>query len=140
MRNLLVLVGVALLGMGVYETTSTLSFTGRARVVAAKVLEVEERTGPPKPRQNTPVHVSFSLPNMPEQQAVTHLPLLQTLKAGDSLYLLVDPQNPQDVRLPMISELWALPLAYLASGIALLGGVMLLKGGLRKDWGVVEHK
>jgi hypothetical protein len=43
------------------------------------------------------------------------------------IYILVDPLKPQDVRLPLLSELWARPLAYLLSGIALAAGILVVK-------------
>jgi hypothetical protein len=55
------------------------------------------------------------------------MPLLRAVKDGDSIPLLVDPTNPQIVKLPYISELWATPLAYLISGVALVSAVLFLK-------------
>lgn len=127
MRRLLALVAVVLLGMGLYESQEVSSYLSRAVAVQGTVVAVETRTGPPKPTQNTPVHVSFSLPSGGPQTAITRLPLLQKLKEGDSIYILVDPTNPQDVRLPLISELWARPLAYLVSGVVLVAGILIVK-------------
>lgn len=141
MKKLLALVGVVLLSIGVYQTTETVSFVSRAVTVPAVVTLVEARTGSPKPTQNTPVHVKFNLPAGEEHSAITNLPLLQKVKAGDTIYLLVDPARPETARLPLLSELWARPLAYLVSGFVLVCGVLVVK--VRKgDWatpGVAER-
>ena len=127
MRRILALVAVVLLGMGLYESQEVSSYLSRAVTVQGTVVAVETRTGPPKPTQNTPIHVSFSLPSGGAHTAIARLPLLQKLKEGDSIYILVDPTNPQDVRLPLISELWARPLAYLVSGVLLVAGILVAK-------------
>jgi hypothetical protein len=127
MKKFLTLVGVVLLALGVYQSTDTASFLSRAVSVPATVTLVEARTGSPKPTQNTPVHVKFNLPSGEERSAITNLPLLQNVKAGDTIYLLVDPARPELVKLPLLSELWARPLAYLISGFVLVCGVLVVK-------------
>ena len=127
MKRILALVGIILLGLGLYKANELTSFLSRAIPLTATVTSVETRPGPPKPTQNTPVHIRFTLPNGEERAAITNLPLLQALKEGDSLPILVDPSNPQFVKLPLLSELWATPLAYLLSGLALVGAVLFLK-------------
>lgn len=127
MRRLLALVGVMLLSIGVYQANELTSFLGRATLVTAVITSVEVRSGPPKPAQNTPVHVRYKLPNGDEVAAITHMPLLRALKDGDSISLLVDPNDPQVVKLPYLSELWAVPLAYLLCGLVLVCAVLFLK-------------
>jgi hypothetical protein len=127
MRKVLALVAIVLLGMGLYESREVSYFLSRALTVQGTVITVETRQGPPKPTQNTPVHVKFALPSGETHAAITRLPLLQKLKEGDSIYLLVDPKDPQDVRVPLLSELWARPLAYLVSGIVLVAGILIVK-------------
>ena len=127
MRKLLALTAVILLGMGLYESREVSSFLSTALTVQGTVVAVETRTGPPKPTQNTPVHVRFSLPSGESHTAIARLPLLQKVKEGDLIYILVDPLKPQAVRLPLLSELWARPLAYLLSGIALAAGILVVK-------------
>ena len=127
MKKLLVLVGVVLLSLGVYQSTETASFLSRARSLPATVTLVEVRQGSPKPSQNTPVHIKFNLPSGEERSAITNLPLLQNVEAGNTIYVLVDPGRPEIVRLPLLSELWARPLAYLISGFALVCAVLVVK-------------
>jgi hypothetical protein len=127
MKKFLALVGVVLLGLGVYQSTETASFLSRALSVPATVTLVEGRTGSPKPTQNTPVHVTFKLPSGEDRSAITNLPLLQNVKAGDTIYILIDPARPEAVKLPLLSELWARPLAYLISGFILVCGVLVVK-------------
>jgi hypothetical protein len=127
MKTILSLVAMVLLGMGLYESRSISSFLSTAITVQGTVVAVETRGGPPKPTQNTPVHVRFTLPSGDARTAITRLPLLQKVKEGDSIYLLVDPSDPQDVRLPLLSELWARPLAYLLSGVVLVAGILVVK-------------
>jgi hypothetical protein len=127
MKKLLALVGVVLLSMGVYQTTETVSFVSRAVTVPATVTLVEARTGSPKPTQNTPVHVKFNLPSGEERSAITNLPLLQNVKAGDVVYVMVDQTRPEFVKMPLLSELWARPLAYLISGFLLVVGLLVIR-------------
>ena len=63
MKTILSLVAVVLLGMGLYESREVSSYLSNALTVQGTVVAVETRTGPPKPTQNTPVHVRFTLPS-----------------------------------------------------------------------------
>jgi hypothetical protein len=127
MKKLIALAGIVCLVVGIFESSQTFSFISRALTTQAKVVAVQLRTGPPKPTQNTPVHVTFTLPSGSEHTAITHLPLLQKVKEGDSIYILVNPENPQDVRLPLLSELWARPFAFTLGGLVLLCGVLFVR-------------
>lgn len=133
MRKLLLLVGLVLFAVGIKECADTFTFTSSAIPVRATVVSVEERTGPPKPTQNTPVHVRFNLPDGSEHAGITRLPLLAKMKAGDEITVLVQPSNPQAVRLPLLSEMWARPLAYLVSGFALIVCLVVLRGGFSRE-------
>jgi hypothetical protein len=137
MRTILSLVAVVLLGMGLFESREVSGFLSTALTVQGTVVAIETRTGPPKPTQNTPIHVRFTLPSGETRTAITRLPLLQKVKEGDQIYVLVDPNDPQDVRLPLLSELWARPLAYLLSGVVLVAGILIAKVR-RGEVGVVK--
>jgi hypothetical protein len=137
MRTILSLVAVVLLGMGLFESREVSGFLSTALTVQGSVVAIETRTGPPKPTQNTPIHVRFTLPSGETRTAITRLPLLQKVKEGDQIYVLVDPNDPQDVRLPLLSELWARPLAYLLSGVVLVAGILIAKVR-RGEVGVVK--
>lgn len=119
-KYLITIAGVALSVAGVWLGIDTASFQRRALLVQATVTGVQELRGPPKPRQRTPLHVTYKLPDGREASAVTHLPFLQEIKSGDSIRLLVDPAAPEQARLPLISELWARPLTYFVGGLLLL--------------------
>lgn len=134
MKKLISFVGVGCLLLGFFETTRTISFVSTALTLPAKVVSIETRTGPPKPTQNTPVHVTFTLPAGGERSAITHMPLLQKVKEGDVIYVLVSPENPQDVRLPLLSELWARPFAFLVAGLVLLCGVLFVRVRQGEVW------
>jgi hypothetical protein len=127
MRKILALLAIVLLGMGLHESREVSTFLSSALTVQGTVIAIETRTGPPKPTQNTPIHIRFTLPSGEARTAVTSLPLLQKVKEGDQIYILVDPADPQDVGLPLLSELWARPLAYLLSGVALVAGILIVK-------------
>jgi hypothetical protein len=120
MYKIILLLGLALVTAGVVEGARTASFHSNAIEVMASVIAVQELRGPPKPRQKTPLLVSYRQQDGSEVQATTHLPMLQQIKQGDSIRLLVHPANPQDVRLPLWSELWARPLTFLVGGCLLL--------------------
>lgn len=119
MNRVISVVGVGLLAAGTFGAFQTYSFQREAVEVQGQVVLVEELRGPPKPRQKTPLHVSYTL-NGSQYSTVTHLPLLQVVKPGDTIRLLADPKNPEDARLPLLSELWARPLTYLIGGILML--------------------
>jgi hypothetical protein len=123
--------------MGLFESREVSGFLSTALTVQGSVVAIETRTGPPKPTQNTPIHVRFTLPSGETRTAITRLPLLQKVKEGDQIYVLVDPNDPQDVRLPLLSELWARPLAYLLSGVVLVAGILIAKVR-RGEVGVVK--
>jgi hypothetical protein len=130
MARIVVLVGFLLCLLGVWKGVETQRFSREAIVVEATVDAVEELRGPPKPRQKIPLHVHFQLPNGADHRVVTHMPMLQVVKAGDRIRLLVDPADAQRVSLPLWSELWAQPLTYLVCGllIGLLGLVLRTRG------------
>jgi hypothetical protein len=134
MRKPLLIVGLALVVLGVFDTVKMVSFTSAAVLTKAKVLALEERTGPPKPTQNTPLHVSFTLTDGIQRTAITRAPLLQKVRQGDEIFVMVNPLNPLEVKLPLPSELWARPLAYLLSGFVTIVSVVVFRGGIRRDW------
>jgi hypothetical protein len=120
MHKIILGLGVVLLLVGGIESAKTTNFQSNAVEVVATVTGVQELRGPPKPRQRTPLYVSYRQADGSEVQAVTHLPMLQQIKQGDSIRLLADPNKPDDVRLPLWSELWARPLTYLIGGVLLV--------------------
>lgn len=130
MGRVITLVGFVLLSFGAWRATSTAIFVKSALRVSAQVVAVEELRGPPKPRQKTPLHVTYTLPDGSPHRAITNLPFLQQVKVGDVIQVIVDPQAPQDVRLPLWSELWAGPLTYIMGGLLLmvLSKVLGLRG------------
>jgi hypothetical protein len=113
--------GVVLVGLGGYQSVSLVSFLEHALPVQAEVLGVERLIGPPKPSTRVPLHVRFTLPDGSERQALTVMPLLRHLDRGDTVAILVDPRNPQLVRVDQPSVLWATPLTLLVTGILVLG-------------------
>jgi hypothetical protein len=123
MNKIITTVGALLFVFGVWSSLQTIRFTQRAVEVVGNVLVVEELRGPPKPRQKTPLHVSYQLADGRQFNAVAHMPLLQEVKQGDQIRLLVDPAEPASAQLPLWSEMWARPLTYL------LGGLLVLLAG-----------
>jgi hypothetical protein len=113
-------VGLLLAILGVWQGAETYSFVKAARVTQAKVTAIQELRGPPKPRQRTPIHLSYRTDDGKEYSAIAHLPLLQEIKAGDEIRVLVDPSKPEIAKLPLWSELWARTLAYIVGGLLLL--------------------
>lgn len=120
MIRILALCGVLLVCLGGYQVVSTVGFLTQAVPVEAEVLGVERLNGPPKPSTRIPLHLRFTLPDGTEQQASTVMPLLRHLDRGDAVAILVDPRNPQVVRVAQPSVLWATPLTILVTGILLL--------------------
>lgn len=119
--------GVVLLGLGLWRGVDSYTFRSRAIELSGRVDSVQELKGPPKPRQKVPLHLSYSLPDGTQRRAVTHMPMLQKIEAGDTIRILVDSSDPQDVRLPLWSELWAAPLTYLIGGLLLIAMSSLLR-------------
>lgn len=120
--------GLALFAFGVWRGVESSRFLERSLELPGVVDSVEELKGPPKPRQKVPLHLSYALPDGTRHRVVTHMPMLQRIEAGDTIRILVDRTNPQDVRLPLWSELWAGPLTYLVGSLLLLLMGRLLKG------------
>jgi hypothetical protein len=120
MHKIILALGLALFAAGGVEAYKTADFQSHATEVVGSVIGVQELRGPPKPRQKTPLFVSYRREDGSEVQTVTHLPMLQQIEQGDSIRLLVDPRNPQDARLPLWSELWARPLTYCIGGLLLV--------------------
>jgi hypothetical protein len=128
MNKIIAVVGVALCATGAWRAVETMQFTKSAVEVSGTVTVVQELPGPPKPRQKTPLHVSYRLSDGREFSAVTHLPLLQSIKQGDQIRLLVDPNRPEVAQLPLWSELWARPLTYSIGGLLVLLASRILAG------------
>lgn len=120
MIRLLALCGVLLVCLGGYQAVSIVGFLKQALPVEAEVLGVERLNGPPKPSTRVPLHLRFTLPDGTEQQASTVMPLLRHLDRGDAVAILVDPRNPQWVRVAQPSVLWATPLTLLVTGLLLI--------------------
>jgi hypothetical protein len=121
-------VGLILVAFGAWRGVESYAFVSRALEISGMVDSVEELKGPPKPRQKVPLHLSYSLPDGTQHRVVTHMPMLQKIERGDTIRILVDRANPQDVRLPLWSELWAAPLTYLVGGMLLIFMGRLLRG------------
>ncbi|MFN4896622.1 MAG: DUF3592 domain-containing protein [Pseudomonadota bacterium] len=119
MIRIISVVGLALCILGVWQGAMTYSFLQRASEVRGSVTGVQELRGPPKPRQKRSVHVLYRDQAGDEVSAVTHLPMLQEIKTGDEIRLLIDPANPSIARIPLWSELWARPLTYIVGGLLL---------------------
>ncbi len=124
-------VGLALVGLGAWRGLETSLFISRAVQVGATVDSVQELPGPPKPRQKVPLHLSYVTPDGGTHRGVTHMPMLQRIEAGDTIRVLVDPGNPQDVRLPLWSEQWSGPSTYVIGGLLLTAMGALLKNRSR---------
>jgi hypothetical protein len=120
MSRVVSIVGAGLLSVGLLQGWTTYSFLQHAQVVIARVASIEELRGPPKPRQKTPVNLLYKGKDGLEQSAVAHLPLLQNIRRGDEIRILVDSKEPQVARLPLWSELWARSLTYLVGGLLLI--------------------
>jgi len=120
MIRILALCGVLLVCLGGYQAVSIVGFLKQALPVEAEVLGVERLIGPPKPSTRVPLHLRFTLPDGTEQQASTVMPLLRHLDRGDAVAILVDPRNPQWVRVAQPSVLWATPLTLLVTGLLLI--------------------
>jgi hypothetical protein len=120
MSRVVSLVGAVLLSVGIWQGGATYSFVQRAHLAVGRVTSIEELRGPPKPRQRTPINVLYKGRSGQEESAVAHLPLLQNIKEGDEIRILVDPQQPQRARIPLWSELWARPLTYVVGGLLVL--------------------
>lgn len=120
MRRFFTVLGILLALYGASVAGNTYLFLRRAVTVEAQVIAVEERRGPPKPRSKTPIHLRYTLPDGSEHLSKTSMPLLQAVKEGDRLMVLVETTAPEVVRLPLASVLWALPLATCVVGVVLI--------------------
>lgn len=117
MSRIVGILALVLVAAGIWQSIEVYRFVQRSISVPASVVAVEALRGPPKPRQRTPIRVAFSLPDGTAREALTHLPMLQVIKKGDSITVLVDSKDPERVALPLWSELWARPLTYIVGGV-----------------------
>jgi hypothetical protein len=120
MRKVVTLVGICLLLAGIWNGVSMYRFIHSAQKVSAKVVSIEEHKGPPKPRQKTPVHISFLNNRGEMRSAITHLPMLYRVESGDQIEVLVEGADSGSVHLNLWSELWARPLTYTVGGLLLM--------------------
>lgn len=120
MRKVVTLVGICLLCAGLWNGSVMYRFIHSAHRVAAEVVSIEEPTGPPKPRQKTPVHISYLNDRGEMRSAITHLPMLYRVEPGDQIEILVDSSDSERVHLNLWSELWARPLTYTVGGLLLM--------------------
>lgn len=120
MSKVVTAVGIGLCSLGVWQGVSTYAFLQSAGIVQGRVTGVQELRGPPKPRQKTPIHILYRNSNGEEVSAVAHLPMLQEIKQGDEIRVLIDPRHPSDARMPLWSELWARSLTYVIGGLLVL--------------------
>ena len=119
-------VGVVLFVVGVWHGSSTYSFVKTAELIRGRVTGIQELRGPPKPRQKTPINLLYTTSDGREVSAVANLPLLQEIRTGDEIHVLIDPRQPELARMPLWSELWARTLTYLVGGLlmAVVGRVL----------------
>jgi len=122
-------VGLVLCAVGVWHWSATYAFVRDAQPVIGRVTGVQELRGPPKPRQKTPINILYTTTDGREVSAIAQMPLLQEIRAGDEIRVLVDAKQPELARLPLWSELWARPLTYLVGGFLMLvvGRVLRVK-------------
>lgn len=123
------LVGVVLFCIGLWHGVSVYLFLQGSVEVQATVSSIQELSGPPKPRQKTPIHLLYRAPDGNEMSAIARLPLLYNIREGDQIRILIDPDSPSIARLPLWSELWSRSLAYIVGGflVLLVGRVLRTK-------------
>jgi hypothetical protein len=126
--------GLVSLAVGLVRSYQVYSFLQTAEKVPATVIAVEHPPGPPKPRRTIPVHLRYKLSTGEEVQSVTTLPLLQSLKEGDVVTVLAGPAGRQEVRFPLLSELFAVPLTFLVLGVLglIIGSLGIISSKLQK--------
>jgi hypothetical protein len=119
MKRLIAPIAIFLLLLGAFNCYFSWRFLRSAQSLTAVVTEVKEHRGPPKPRQRTPVTLAYRNAEGVAVRASANLPLLTVIKEGDQIPILVDPESPEEARLPLWSEIWAKPFTYIIAGILL---------------------
>ncbi len=116
----LTFLGTLMFCAGLAVAASRLSFLARAQVVPATVVQGEVYQGPPKGPRSVPLYVQYTGPDGAVREGKTASPFLKKLEPGSKIDILVDDSEPPRIRLPMLSELWTVPLAFFGAGIILV--------------------
>ena len=118
--RVLFIIGLILLLAGLGSIGSRVSFLSRAQLVDAVVVQSEIYRGPPRGPRSIPLRVRYTFPDGTVQEADTASPFLKVLEPGSKVQVLVDNSQPPVVKLPILSELWTVPLALLVAGFGLI--------------------
>jgi len=118
--RILIVAGLVFLLLGGVSVFSQTQYLRRARLVEATVLRSEEYRGPPRGPRSIPLRVRFLAPDGTPVEAETASPFLLKIQPDAVIQVLVDDSVPPVVKIPAITELWTIPLALVAAGVALI--------------------
>lgn len=129
MRRVVILSAVALAFLGAFQLAQACLFIGSAQRVEGTVYAIETLSGPPKPRQKIPVHVTYEFKGKLERAEV-RMPMLGSFAMGDRVPLWLSPTDPARPVLAEPSVLLATPLTLLVCGV--IGAVLSALAARRK--------
>jgi hypothetical protein len=129
-----VLVGLILLGLGLFELGSTIAFLARAEQTDARFAGAVARSG--GNHGGTFLYPTFQFVTS-DGRSVTFASSSgstgQPYSDGERVRIAYDPRRPDDARLLSFLTLWIAPVLLCGAGLLLSGGAVLVRVGLARQ-------
>jgi len=129
-----VLVGLILLGLGLFDLGSTIAFLARAEQTEARFAGAIARSG--GNHGGTFLYPTFQFATL-DGRVMTFKSssgsTAQPYVDGERVRIAYDPQRPEDARLLSCLTLWIAPTLLCAAGLLLSAGALLLRGVLARQ-------
>ncbi|MHC2578951.1 hypothetical protein ACVI1J_009240 [Bradyrhizobium diazoefficiens] len=128
------LAGLLLLGLGLFELGSTVAFLARAEQTEARFMGAVARTG--GNHGGTFLYPSFQFTTI-DGRSVTFTSssgsTAQPYSDREQVKMAYDPRRPEDARLLSFLTLWIAPVLLCGAGLLLAGGAVLVRAGLARQ-------
>jgi hypothetical protein len=112
---------VVIILLGFWESYTTATFVKSSVATRGVVAPTESYRGPPRSPRAIPFNVTFADPQSGQEVLVSlPSPILMRIKVGKDIPLIVNPLQLHEVRINILSELWAYPCGLLLGGAILL--------------------
>ncbi|MDA9439870.1 hypothetical protein XH98_12165 [Bradyrhizobium sp. CCBAU 51745] len=131
---LVLLVGLTLLGRGLFDLGDTIAFLARAEQTEARFVGAVARSG--GNHGGTFLHPTFQFTTRDGRVMTFTSPSGSTAQPyadGEPVRIAYDPQRPGDARLLSFLTLWIAPTLLCAAGLLLSGGAVLVRAALARQ-------
>lgn len=129
-----VVAGLLVLGLGLYELGSTAAFLTRAEQTDARFVGAAARRG--GNHGGTFLYPRFEF-RTADGRSITFTSSSgstdQPYSDGERVKIIYDPRRPEDARLMSFLTLWITPTLLCAAGLVLSGGAVLVRAGLSRQ-------